>query len=280
MCMYPARRVLVVVVVLTMAGWGATEGQQAPESSTGWRGFSYDPFGGPVLYERNEAGDVVPTSESQGRYPVIVQVFPCGPADLIGLRAGDALIVVNGQDARDGPAMWSGSRPGAVHQLRVRRDDQVFDVALTEISYYQWDSECHLHPEPLRTVDTQDQTAARVATFKGFRAQFSPRGLVYPESGSDGATNALPASEDPYPEIVTVFPCSPADEVGLRPGDLIILVNGRDARGSPARIWRTPAPGVVQELRIRRGTETFDTRLTEIAYDDWNPECKKDPSRT
>ena len=99
-------------------------------------------------------------------------------------------MVVNGQDARDGPEMWIESRPGMVHQLCVRRDDEVFDVTLTEISYYQWDSECHLDPEPGRTVDDPAESAARVPAFNGFRARFTPRGLVYPEGGADGNTFA------------------------------------------------------------------------------------------
>lgn len=126
------------------ASWSRSQvRREAPGAKRGFRGFSYDPFGGPLTPRRDEDGNltVIPPA-SEARYPVIFEVHPCSPAADAGLRAGDALILVNGQDARGPPTMWRESRPGTVQELRVRRGEELFDVRLTEIWYYDWDSEC------------------------------------------------------------------------------------------------------------------------------------------
>lgn len=130
------------------ASWTISEvRREAPGPGGGFRGFSFNPFGGPVTPRRDENGNltVVPPASERG-YPVIFEVYPCSPADDAGLRAGDALILVNGQDARDTSSMWHESRPGMVQDLRIRRGEESFDVSLTEISYYEWDSECGTEP--------------------------------------------------------------------------------------------------------------------------------------
>ncbi len=61
------------------------------------------------------------------------------------------------------------------------------------------------------------------------------------------------------PVITEVLPGSPAALVGLQPGDVIVQVNGRDAR--EARGLRAREAGQEFVLRIRRGTELRDVTL-------------------
>ena len=93
----------------------------------------------------------------------------------------------------------------------------------------------------------------------------------------DGRFVYPPVSERPYPVITLVRPCSPGDEAGLRDGDVMLEINGRDAREIP-KPWRESQVGAVQEITVRRGEEVIATALTEIAFGDWDEECKRDPS--
>ena len=92
----------------------------------------------------------------------------------------------------------------------------------------------------------------------------------------DGKLVYPPVSERPYPIIVLVRPCSPGDEAGLRAGDVMLEINERDAREIP-KPWRESRIGAVQEIKVRRGEEVIATSLTEIAFGDWDEECKRDP---
>lgn len=92
----------------------------------------------------------------------------------------------------------------------------------------------------------------------------------------DGKLVYPPVSERPYPTIILVRPCSPGDEAGLRAGDTMLEINGRDAREFP-KPWRESRVGAVQEITVRRGEEVIETSLTEIAFGDWDEECKRDP---
>ena len=92
----------------------------------------------------------------------------------------------------------------------------------------------------------------------------------------DGHLTLPPVPERPYPVIVLVRPCSPGHHAGLRAGDVIVEINGRDARASPTP-WRESRVGVVQEVTVRRESEVIATSLTEIAFGDWDEQCMRDP---
>jgi len=54
-----------------------------------------------------------------------------------------------------------------------------------------------------------------------------------------------------YPKIETVRPGSPAERAGMRPGDIVILQNGRDVVGNPPE--RPPLAGDTVVFTVRRG---------------------------
>lgn len=62
-----------------------------------------------------------------------------------------------------------------------------------------------------------------------------------------------------HPTIDTVDPGSPAARVGLRPGDVVLLVNGRDSREPEAMHGE---PGTVYVFRVRRGSAIRDYTVT------------------
>jgi len=71
------------------------------------------------------------------------------------------------------------------------------------------------------------------------------------------ATNAS------HPVIDAVLPSSPAQKAGLAPGDVILEVDGRDAREEGALRMR---PGVRYALRIRRGDAEREVALLAVAH--------------
>ena len=64
------------------------------------------------------------------------------------------------------------------------------------------------------------------------------------------------------PTIATVDPGSPAQRVGIRAGDILLLVNGSDARDPETLVG---APGKSYVFRVRRGGEVREYTLTSTA---------------
>ena len=68
-----------------------------------------------------------------------------------------------------------------------------------------------------------------------------------------------------YVEIVSPMKGSPAEEVGLKPKDIVIAVNGKDVSGVDGDLVLKQILGPAGEvvvLTIRRGEETFDVSIT------------------
>ncbi|MFW6201429.1 MAG: PDZ domain-containing protein [Gemmatimonadota bacterium] len=72
--------------------------------------------------------------------------------------------------------------------------------------------------------------------------------------GADGLRPVNP------PVVSAVVPCSPAHLAGLEPGDVLLRINGRDARdGTP---FPEAAPGTRYTIAFRRGETVREVSLT------------------
>jgi S1-C subfamily serine protease len=62
-----------------------------------------------------------------------------------------------------------------------------------------------------------------------------------------------------FPKVERIAPGGPATRAGLVDGDVLLSVNGRDAR--EPRLFSNRRPGTRYVLRIRRGSEERETTL-------------------
>jgi S1-C subfamily serine protease len=68
---------------------------------------------------------------------------------------------------------------------------------------------------------------------------------------------------DGHVEVFRVFCGSPASHAGVRPGDLILTVNGYAA--SEPRVLVPSRPGMPFQLRIQRGESVLNVSFVSVA---------------
>ncbi len=102
----------------------------------------------------------------------------------------------------------------------------------------------------------------------------APRiGFAYsasPEMGPDGK----PRLKD-FPVVVSVDSGSSAQKAGIAAGDVILEVNGKNARENGG-LFRERAPGTKYQVRVRRGTEL---RTIDFVFQPMAPPAESDPRR-
>lgn len=79
-----------------------------------------------------------------------------------------------------------------------------------------------------------------------------------------------------YPRIGLVDPASPADRAGIRVGDTLIAMNGRDVLGDEFSLTRLLVPGDPLQVRLRRDGVVREFRITvgqapEYVVQRWTP---------
>lgn len=84
--------------------------------------------------------------------------------------------------------------------------------------------------------------------------------MVRSNSGSEDGLIRMSS----YPKVSGVGYCSPAHRAGIRLGDEIVGVDGRDGRMAPLFGRRVNPPGTVHRFMIRRDDETIEIALTRI----------------
>ena len=112
-------------------------------------------------------------------------------------------------------------------------------------------SQATTEPTVTRAADTAlaRDTVRRVAGYTGFTLQYSAR------------ARAGHATETSYPVINAVLPGSPAARAGVLPGDVVLEVNGKDARIRGAML---PVIGAPYVMRVRREDTEREIALTPI----------------
>ena len=74
--------------------------------------------------------------------------------------------------------------------------------------------------------------------------------------------DSTPRRSASYPVVIGVAKCSPAVAAGLRVGDVIEKVDGRDARLLPLFGEAVNGPGAVHQLVVRRDDKLLETTMT------------------
>ncbi len=109
------------------------------------------------------------------------------------------------------------------------------------------------------------ENRSEVADSTSGRVRMSAR-APNPSSGFLGIATRRSSSRevnpDGYPRLTRVYCGYPAHEAGLRADDLILAVNGRDAR--QPRAMSPGRPGTVLEVRIRRGQEVLEFTVVSV----------------
>jgi len=169
-----------------------------------------------------------------GLAPVIEKVAPGSVAEAAGLEPGQEIVAVDGEHTptRQAVAMQLLKRLGETGEIHfaVRYPDQ--PAGLT------YESSAHVE-QWLRGQDDPDLLA----------------GL--------GITYSLPAVE---PRIEQVVAGSPAEQAGIRPGDLVRAVDGKSVDSWDAWVTVVRAnPGVPIAVELSRGEERIETRVTPAA---------------
>ena len=149
------------------------------------------------------------------RGAIVTQVEANSPGAKAGLKVGDLITGLDGREVSDAGQLQvfvGQTRPGTTVKLQVLRDGKGIDLPVTL--------------EKMGARDKSDDESASSETGK-------PRwGLALGDITSD-VRQQLQASGDVKGAVVErVLPGSPADNAGLRPGDVIVSVNRHETQSA------------------------------------------------
>uniref|UniRef100_A0A8C5QI28 Na(+)/H(+) exchange regulatory cofactor NHE-RF n=1 Tax=Leptobrachium leishanense TaxID=445787 RepID=A0A8C5QI28_9ANUR len=160
-----------------------------------------------------------------GQY--IRKVEPGSPAESAGLKAGDRLLEVNGENVEKETHHQVVQRIKAVeNETRLLVVDRETDEHI-HLKGERTPSESHGHIPRWRCQDSSGSNCARV-DINGQVKDLCPR-LCYLKKGSSGyGFNLHSEKSRPGQFIRSVDPGSPAAKAGLRPQDRLVEVNGHN----------------------------------------------------
>jgi C-terminal processing protease CtpA/Prc len=177
-------------------------------------------------------------------YLEVRSVAKAGPAEKAGLQVGDSVMAINREDVRTIAGLgrqWD--RPeGTWYLLDVKRGDDVREVFLVHGTRHTEGDQGSRAPS-CRPLPARAKGPSMGFTY-GWK--WSPPITITPDS--EGKIH-LPS----YPRVKEIRSGSPAEQAGLRVGDVILSVNGRSGQEPP--ILRDVRPGTQVVLRIMRENE-------------------------
>lgn len=184
------------------------------------------------------------------RGALVREVVDGGPAGLAGVQPGDVIVSFEGrkiEDSTELPLLAGEAGVGKRVKLVLLRDqkEQTLDVLLGG------------HPDN-----------GKVAEKRGARAEGSGKsgkngdgsiGLTVVTLDADDRDRLKLKADVTGTRVTKVRPGSPAFMAGLQPDDVIVAVNGKEARtaGDFANVTREVRAGAALKLTLRRGASTL-----------------------
>ena len=196
--------------------------------------------------ESQAGASAAPASNNESGV-LVASVQTDGPAAKAGIARGDIILEANGT-AVDTPddllKVLDSRKPGESVSLKIRHGDAVRTMGVT-------------------LGDLEGRAHLGIVLFPPPRG---PLGIPWPERGGRFGWNHPFASGA---EVVKVVPASPAEKAGLKPGDLIVSVDGKrvDFQNTLGELIAARKVGDVVALSVRssgqgRNGETRDVKVT------------------
>ncbi|MDB5414590.1 MAG: hypothetical protein JWR10_2925 [Rubritepida sp.] len=179
---------------------------------------------------------------------LVGQVEPESPAARGGLRAGDVVTKVgeaNVANPRELARAIGEARPGSTVRLSVQRDGQPQELNVTLVELRE-----------------NDATGGKTGTSPRGEARGGPVGVALAPITDEARQQLNLPANTRGAVVATIRPESPAAEAGLRPGDVIVGVAGRDvtdvqqAATAIREAGRTPGSAVALRI-LREGQSAF-----------------------
>ena len=147
------------------------------------------------------------------RGAIVTQVEPNSPAAKAGLKVGDLITSLDGREISDASQLQvtvGQTRPGTTIKLQVMRDGKGMDVPVT-----------------LEKMGARDKGEDESASSENGKPRW---GLGLGEITPDVRQQLRGGSDLKGAVVERVLPGSPADNAGLRPGDVILSVNRHEVQ--------------------------------------------------
>jgi serine protease Do len=177
---------------------------------------------------------------------LVAQVIPGDPADKGGLKTGDVILKVGGQNVPDGSSLLSriaGMRPGEKAVFNIWRQNRTLDITIT-----MGERKPNFMAENLQKGGKAGQPAASILGLQ-----------LRPVAGGEEA-QALGLAKPIGLLVLEVVPGSAAAQVDLQPGDVVIEANQTAVNTADQlrHVVATAKPkGLVMLLIKRQGHNLF-----------------------
>jgi len=209
----------------------------------GWLGVGIQPLG-------RDLRQALGLGDLEGA--LVADVQRDSPAEKAGLKRGDVVIALNGKAVVEPGALSreiAMMKPGTEVQLRINRDGKERDLSV------------HIGqlPEDRATAgeeESDEELGGEPGGEHGHGQTVNDLGLAL-DNLTDAARRQLGYGREITGALVTgVASGSPADDAGLRPGDVIVQVDRKDVASASAAVRALSAAQPPILLLVRRGTST------------------------